>query len=72
MITAQEAAAIIDAGIEARYRELVDKTIPAYAANGGRVATIKGLTQAHQTELLDAGYKVKESSLTPGEWFIEW
>ena len=71
-MTAQEAAAIVDAGIEARYRKMMDTTIPSYAANGERVIIFKGLTEAHQKELIGAGYKVKESSLTPGEWFIEW
>jgi hypothetical protein len=72
MITAAESAAIVDAGIEARYREMVDKTIPEWAKIGSRVITFKGLTEAHRTELIEAGYKVKESSLTAGEWFIEW
>jgi len=72
MITAQEAAEIADATIEARYRKMRDETIPDWAKSGYRVVTFKGLTQAHQTELIDAGYKMKESSITPGEWFIEW
>ena len=72
MITASEAAAIVDKGVENRYREMIDKTIPVWAENGTRVITFKGLTEKHQAELKEAGYKIKESSLTAGEWFIEW